>query len=405
VAETVIATEAASDEVEKQPVEASPPRRRDRVLAQFVAVWPAIAIYLGMRVFSVVIVTLYAHARGLSALEALDHRHDAQWYQLIVNHGYDTHLVVGPTGQFRPSNLAFFPLYPGATWLLKHATGLATPTATPTAALIVAWLAGVAAAWGIFKVGQLVKDRRAGVMLVALWVVLPHAIVQSMAYSETLFVALASWTMYAVLKRNWITAGVLSVFAGLCRPTASAVIAMVGLAALVAVIRRRDGWRPWLALVLCPLGYLGYLAFVAVRLHRIDGYLYVERATWGTGFDGGKSTFTAFARSLQGEHPLGVFVVMLMIVLTLLFYVVTLLDRPPWPIIVFGTVGIAMVLGAYNEFIGEARYLMAIFPILLPIAGALAKARTWTATTILIGLALIAAWYGSYLLLTWRWSP
>ena len=66
---------------------------------------------------------------------------------------------------------------------------------------------------------------------------------------------------------------------------------------------------------------------------------------------------------------------------------------------------IAMVLGTYGGFTGEARYLMAIFPVLLPVAGALAKARTWTATTIFIGLALIAAWYGSYLLLTWRWSP
>jgi hypothetical protein len=208
-----------------------------------------------------------------------------------------------------------------------------------------------------------------------------------------------------VLRRNWITAGILSVFAGLSRPTASAVIAMVGLAALVAMIRRRDGWRPWLALVLAPLGYLGYLAFVALRMHRIDGYIYVQRAAWGAGFDGGRYTFVRFVQSLQGEHPFGVFVVMLMIVVTLVLYVVTLLDRPPWPIIVFSTIAIAMVLGTYGGFTGEARYLMAIFPVLLPVAGALAKARTWTATTIFIGLALIAAWYGSYLLLTWRWSP
>ncbi|MEV7095622.1 hypothetical protein AB0M80_22520 [Amycolatopsis sp. NPDC051045] len=59
-----------------------------------------------------------------------------------------------------------------------------------------------------------------------------------MPYSEALFRALAAWALVGVLERNWI-------MAGLVRPTAAALVLAVGLAALVAVIQRRDGWRLW----------------------------------------------------------------------------------------------------------------------------------------------------------------
>ena len=75
-----------------------------------------------------------------------------------------------------------------------------------------------------------------------------------MGYTETLFTALAAWSLFAVMRRRWLTAGVLCLAAGLTRSVAIALIAAVGLAALVAVCRRRDGWRPWVGGALAPLG-------------------------------------------------------------------------------------------------------------------------------------------------------
>src|SRR4029453_11972485 len=97
---------------------------------------------------------------------------------------------------------------------------------------------------------------------------LPHAIVENMAYTEGLFTALAVWSLLAVLRAQWLTAGTLCLLAGLTRPTAVGLIAAVGLAALVAAVGRRDGWRPWAAMALAPLGYVGYLVWVGIRLGR-----------------------------------------------------------------------------------------------------------------------------------------
>src|SRR5690606_36045782 len=155
-----------------------------------------------------------------------------------------------------------FPLYPGLIALLDPVL----PGGPQAAGLAISWLAGPAAAWGLFAIGAHLRDRRTGVLLVALWAVLPHAVVQSMLYTETLFTALAAWSLYALLRRRWLTSGALCLAAGLLRPTAGALVLAVGLAALAAVWRRRDGWRPWVAGLIAPLGLLGYLGWVAHRL-------------------------------------------------------------------------------------------------------------------------------------------
>lgn len=71
------------------------------------------------------------------------------------------------------------------------------------------------------------------------WAVLPVGIVQSMAYSESLFTALAAWSLYAVLTGRWVTAGVLASLSGLTRPVGLAVVAAVWAAAVASFLRER----------------------------------------------------------------------------------------------------------------------------------------------------------------------
>jgi hypothetical protein len=80
-----------------------------------------------------------------------------------------------------------------------------------------------------------------GLVLVALWAGAPMAIVLTMPYTEGLFVALAAWALVGVLEQKWWLAGVCTVFAGLVRSIALALIAVVVVAAGIAVFR---GW-PW----------------------------------------------------------------------------------------------------------------------------------------------------------------
>jgi hypothetical protein len=373
--------------------------RRFAAAARFAA--PAVALYAALRLTGLGVLWWYARHGHADLLRKLDGRHDATWYAGIVDHGYATSLVTGPDGHLLTTNIAFFPLYPAMMWLVQSVTG----AETHIAGLIVAWIASLVAAWGIFAVGAHVHSRRAGIFLVALWAVLPHAIVQSMAYSETLFTALAAWTLYAVLKRHWLTAGVLALFAGLTRPTANAVILVVCVAALIAVVRRRDGWRPWVAMVVAPLGYLGFLLWVGHRLGRLDGFLYADREAWHVRLDGGRETVAKLGHFLVGSQELGVYGVIAVLGLTLTLFVLSVLDRQPWQLLLFSATAIVFVLGAAGGFLSKGRYMMPIFPILLPAAIAMARARTRMAVTVLVALAGMSAWYGSYLLMSWPWSP
>ncbi|NEE18092.1 hypothetical protein G3M58_67965, partial [Streptomyces sp. SID7499] len=138
-------------------------------------------------------------------LGPLSGRWDSVWYQRIAENGY-RYTVTLPDGSVH-SDLAFFPLLPA----LERAVSEVTPLTLGGAGLLVAWTAGLLAAWGIYAVGARLRGRRTGVVLAALWGVYPTAFVQSMAYTETLFTALAAWALYAVLRGRWIVAGALCV--------------------------------------------------------------------------------------------------------------------------------------------------------------------------------------------------
>lgn len=362
---------------------------------------PALLGYVAVRAVGLLIFFLFARQAGADTWHLLNGRFDAGWYRQIAEHGYDAAIHHRPDGTPRPSNLAFFPLYPGLMALVMAMT----PASSAVAGLFVSWLSGIAAAWGIYAVGRHLRDRATGVLLAMLWGVVPHALVENLAYSEALFTALAAWTLYALLKRNWLAAGVISIFAGLTRPTGNAVIAAVGLTALVAIVRRRDGFRPWAALLLAPLGYAGYLVWVGQRLGRLDGYVYMQRTAWGIRFDGGVDTARTLGRVLTEPVALQFYVVTLVIVLSLALLLALITDRYPLPIVAYSAVTMLFVLGAGGAYYGKGRYLVPAFTLLLPVATALAAAGPRRRAGVLVLMALGSGWYGSYLFMVWTASP
>ncbi len=209
-----------------------------RAAAAFRAAAPALAVYAGARALGLLAFWAAASAAGKDPLGPLSGRWDSVWYQRIAENGY-RYTVTLPDGSVH-SDLAFFPLLPA----LERSLSEVTPLTLGGAGLLVAWTAGLLAAWGIFAVGAQLHGRRTGVVLAALWGVYPTAFVQSMAYTETLFTALAAWALYAVLRGRWIVAGALCVLAGLTRPTAAALIAALAITAVVTLVREyRDERR------------------------------------------------------------------------------------------------------------------------------------------------------------------
>lgn len=370
----------------------SPPRSRLRATGRPAVL--AVGAYLFVRLVGLLLLWSWAAGRHKSLGYLLGRTWDAVWYVGIVQHGYDS-------GSPLFSNMAFFPLFPYAA----RAVTLVSPLSAPDAAIAVAWISGALAAWGLYAVGNRLYDRRTGIVLAMLWGALPHAITESMGYSEGLFTALAAWTLYFVLAESWLAAGALCLLAGLTRPTAVALIPTVCLPALLALVRRRAGWRAGAGILLAPLGWLGYLGFVAYRTHHLDGWFRIQKLGWGSGWDGGVYTLREGHTVLVRAMPLDLYLVTLVLALAVLFFVLSVLSRQPWPLLLYSALLLAVTLGGSGYYNAKARFLVVAFPLLLAPATALARARRGTAVSVLVFLIAFSAYCGGYLLLVWNHSP
>ncbi|BAC74251.1 hypothetical protein AQJ43_17500 [Streptomyces avermitilis] len=360
---------------------------------------PALLGFAAVRALGLVALALWSAARGSSAHTLLTARWDALWYTRVAGLGYGYEVRL-PNGDVH-SNLAFFPLLP---WLERLGAAV-TPLSYADAGLVVATLASLAAAWGIFAVTEHVHGRRAGVCAVLVWAVLPVGIVQSMAYSESLFTALAAWSLYAVLTGRWVTAGALASLAGLTRPVGAAVVAAVWVAAIASFVHDRrapaaDGasaWRRALGMLLAPLGAAGYVLWVGHRTGKGPlGYLDVQ-AGWRNGFDGGYAfarfvgdKFTSFPSALAGVG------LIVGVALVVWLYVVCVRQGQPLPLLVYAGVVTALALCASSYFGSKPRLLLPAFPLLLPLARALARLRTPRSAAVLGGVAVASAVYGAF---------
>ncbi|MFJ8584902.1 hypothetical protein ACIRD2_09630 [Streptomyces sp. NPDC093595] len=360
---------------------------------------PALWGYAAVRAVGLAVFGIAAAVAGEDALHRLKGRWDAVWYVRIAEHGYG-HEVRLPDGSVH-SDLAFFPLLPA----LERGLAAVLPIGAAGAGLVVAWAASLAAAWGIYAVGARVAGRRAGVVLAVLWGVYPTAFVQSMAYTETLFTAFAAWSLHAVLRGRWIGAGALAVAAGLTRPTAAALIAALCVTAVVTVLRdpavlrdRRPALRMAAGVLLAPLGWLGYVVFVAVREGSPTAYFDVQ-AAWGNSIDGGVALARFVGQNLTGPNPLAG--VGLCAALALLGWLVWLCvrQRQPLPVLVYGIAVVVVSLVGAAYFGSRPRLIMPAFPLLLPAAVALARLRDRTLVLVLTVLALASGAYGAFTLL------
>ncbi|MEV5439347.1 hypothetical protein AB0K80_25545 [Streptomyces sp. NPDC052682] len=330
---------------------------------------------------------------------------DGWWYQQIAVHGYDPALepVPGATGliTLQGNSAAFFPLYPALMRLVSECTGLGPFGA----GLAVSVAASFVAALGVHAVTARLGGRRAGLIAVGLWAVWPGSGSEWAVYSESVYTALAAWACHAVMTRRWLTAGVLVFTAGLCRPTAATLIAALAVAALLALYRRQDGIaRPLLAVAISPLGLGGYLAWVGYRMGDWNGYSKLQDGAWAHTFDWGRHTVDVVSGVAVGhfdylfamayEDVIGVGVALLVPVLT----VVLLQLRPPAVLVVYTVLSYLMVMGTQQYFGNVSRYLLPLFPLLIPVAVGMRRLTLPSLAAVLGTAALASGSYAGYVL-------
>lgn len=167
-----------------------------------------------------------------------------------------------------------------------------------------------------------------------------------------------------------------------------------------AVPRARVSHRLWTGIALAPLGWIGYVLWVGVRKgDPLGGYFAVQRL-WGSRFDFGEGSLR-FARHLLLEGDRFVFPVALVIVgAAVVLYALLLAERVPLPLLVYTGVLLLIALGGSGFFESKPRFLLPAFPLLLPLAAALARttrARPWHAAVVVAALAGLSFAYGAYL--------
>ncbi|MER6127024.1 hypothetical protein ABT173_31435 [Streptomyces sp. NPDC001795] len=376
------------------------PRVRRPLLSRLLpGAGPALALFAAIRVAGIAAIAVVNHMAGHPLLKGLAHSWDSAWYQHIARSGYGTYVHILPTTGAVQRDWAFFPLYPG----LIRALYTVLPVTPGSAALLIAWAAAGAAAYGIYAIGHHLYGRAVATALVGVWGALPHSVVLNIAYTEPLFAALAAWSLYAVLKGRWLWAGSLAALAGLTRPTGFAVAAALGIVAVHEIIRWR-GRVPvglWIGAAIAPLGWVGFVLWVGDHTgDLLGGYFTVQRA-WDSRFDFGLGSLH-FLKGLLLHGGRVVYPMALVIVAAaVLLFCLLCFERVPLALIVYAGILLLVTVGGSGPYASKPRFLVPAFPLLIPLA--LAFARTWRTRpkkAFLLGASLVfvSVAYGTYLM-------
>ncbi|MGW7005266.1 hypothetical protein ACWGCW_21275 [Streptomyces sp. NPDC054933] len=374
----------------------TPPRTGGRLLT---AAGPALAVWAGAALLQLLM--LWWLSTRPDWLHAALTPWDNQWYVSIAEQGYPHSFSYDANGQLTGNTLAFFPLYP----LLIKVVGTLTGLGGQSASIAVTWLASAGAAVAVYRLGLRLYGARAALCLVLLVFTQPMAITLWIGYSESLFLLLAACCLLAAHRRAWLTAGGLAFLAGLTRSTGVAVALALAVAALPPMWRaRRIDWRALAGVAVGLLGVPLYMAWVGLRLGRLDAWLTIQRAGWHTAWDWGYATWQFLADTLQRGHD-WVPVITAVLLVALAAAAVTAVLRRPWPpLAVYGLLVFALTVGQTNYYHSKLRLLVPALLTLVPLARAFGKAGLRSAAPAAAVFALFGTWFGAYMLTNWIYA-
>jgi Mannosyltransferase (PIG-V) len=368
-----------------------------------------VLIYAAIRALTLAVAALLLHHGRFRALRwSVVHlivSWDSDRFLIIAAHGY----AYVPGFRQPDSILASYPGYPLAIDTIAWIPGIGLERA----GFAVTIAAGLAAAWGLTRLGTaLTGDRRLSLVMVAAWAVAPASIVLSMVYSEALYCALAVWCLVALVERRWLTAAVLTIGAGLARSsTGVALVAAVTVAALptvIAALRARQPaaiwWRPAVALLLSPLGVLGYWAYSAVRLHHLGGFIWLEK-NGHDGFDWGQGVFDSLRIALFGRPFAALVMTLFVLGLAVLLTLCSLTEKFPLSLHVYTVAVVVIALGVGPLYLGsKPRFLLPAVLLSVPVARLLAPLPAWLLGPVIAVLGAASVWFSLYLM-TAGWPP
>jgi hypothetical protein len=387
-----------------QPFDHLSPSAYDRLGRAIRTAWPALVVYGVTAFLHLIVLAVMDQVADGPGVRSRLLSWDAMAFVGIAEHGYADDFTFTPQGELTGNNLAYLPLFPALIRVVHTVTGLDYLAA----AVVSAHLSLITALIVVHQLLTRLYGRRTATIATVLLVgAQPMGLVYFMGYSESLFLALAAATLLALHRGAWLTAGAFALLTGLTRPTAVAVVAAVAVAVVMHLIRtRRFTWRPVAAAMLGASGTPLYLWWVGERLGRLNAWFQIQEAGWGTHWDYGRAFVEFLGEALakgDGWVPVSTAVLVLVVLAT---SVTAVTDRPGiWPpLLVYGLAVLVIALGQSNYYHCKLRMLIPALIFLVPLARALAEARTRTTVAVLTGACLFGCWYGAYILTTWAYA-
>lgn len=320
-------------------------------------------------------------------------RWDAAWYAGIASGGY--HWPGPLPGHANPwiSDLAFLPGLPAVGRVVVMTTGL-----SPRGAILLAAQVGfLLAAAAVTALGARVAGPAPAVLLTACWGAAPRAVVESMGYAEGWFIALVALALLAVVVDRWVLAGALVAVSGLFRASVVPVGIVLGLAWLTALFTRvpaPERRRRFMGAALSPLGLCAWMAVVAHRTGRWNGYFLVQRA-WGSGMGSPAETVAEVQRRLN-QVPVDwryFGLIALTWCLYLLLGIVMAASRERAWLTVYVLVTVVFVGLMQGYFHSKARFLLPAFPAFLPVARLVARLPRWLQMAFVVVITGVSTWW------------
>lgn len=305
---------------------------------------------------------LQSHATaGLFSLKVWD----SYWYEQAAQHGWPQAVPPDIGGHAGFSTLAFFPAFPELIRAVHLVLPVSWHTATAGAELL-SEIFMVVAFWALAR--EIWDDDIAG-RATLLLCFFPGAFVFALEYAEPLFLACSMVALLALYKRRWITAGVFAALATVGRPSGVALIACCAWAALWAIQERRE-WRSLVAVVIAPVGVVGWFVYLWLYTGVPLIWLQEERRAWGERSDplavvklvhdwvnepGGLFTNPNYFLTVGGT------------ILALALLGVLIWVRPPGTLTVF--TGVILIVSITSLTLGlRPRFVLTAFPLLMTLA-------------------------------------
>ena len=322
--------------------------------------------YIALRLANFLAFTAYMRLHHRSWSHVF-YRWDAQWYESVATHGYN---YVAHDKDRILSNEAFFPLFPYLEKLVSKITSISYINS----GVLISGLSGLVAALMIYKSVKVFATESVAFLTVVIWALLPISYVQMLSYSETLFTALCATALYFSLKKSFLTSALFASLAGLTRPSGLAVSIAVMVATLLYIGRHRYSRRDpaaVLAIFVAPLGWLGFVGYLAIKHHNIFAYFQIQR-NWNNGFDGGLH-FLQWIWGQFSHHSFTGLLLVLGVLFAFLLLVSAIRNGQPTEFLIFSAAIVFISFTTSGYFGSKPRYLMPAFPLLIPLAQWLAS--------------------------------